>query len=112
MRICVQCGHSLFGRRDKKFCNDFCRNTYNNNLNKENVEIIRITNSKLKKNHKILKNLLETEKYTITKSELLLLGFDLDLVTSFEVSEGLISRRVYDFHLLQNDDETLTIKLN
>lgn len=109
MRICIECGHSLFGRRDKKFCNDLCRNTYNNNLNKENVEIIRITNSKLKKNHKILKSLLETEKHEITKSELLLLGFDLNLLTNFEINKGLISRNVYDFKLIQDDDENFRI---
>lgn len=109
MRICIECGHSLFGRRDKKFCNDLCRNTYNNNLNKENVEIIRITNSKLKKNHKILKSLLETEKHEITKSELLLLGFDLNLLTNFEINQGLISRNVYDFKLIQDDDENFRI---
>jgi len=109
MRICIQCGHSLFGRRDKKFCNDFCRNTYNNNLNKEDVEVIRITNSKLKKNHKILKNLLDSANTTITKSELLLLGFDLNLLTNFEIVDGLVHRNVYDFKLVQNEDETFTI---
>jgi tyrosine-protein phosphatase YwqE len=111
MRICVQCGHSLFGRRDKKFCNDFCRNTFNNNLNKENVEVIRITNSRLKKNHKILKNLLENNVTTITKSELMLLEFDLNLNTGFEIDNGKIKRKVYDFNLDQNDDETLSIGL-
>lgn len=111
MRICIQCGLSLFGRRDKKFCNDFCRNTYNNNINKENVEVIRITNSKLKKNHKILKNLIENQIQKITKSELLLLGFDFNLLTGFEITDGLILRKVYDFNLKQNPDESLSINL-
>lgn len=109
MRSCLQCGESLFGRSDKKFCNDFCRNTYNNNLNKENVEVIRITNNKLKKNHKILRSLAETKKSSITRSELELLGFDFNLVTSFDFSDGIIYRKVYDFILKQNQDNQISL---
>ncbi|MBS7334210.1 MAG: hypothetical protein KIG88_11505 [Weeksellaceae bacterium] len=110
MRNCLQCDQRLFGRRDKKFCNDFCRNTFNNQLNKENVEVIRITNNKLKKNHKILRNLLETNKDTVTRTELELLGFDFNLVTSFDLNDGKIFRRVYDFVLQQNEDNNLSLK--
>lgn len=110
MRNCLQCGHKLFGRRDKKFCNDFCRNTFNNQLNKENVEVIRITNNRLKKNHKILKNLMDTKKESFTRTELELLGFDFNLVTSFDMNNGVIFRKVYDFVLLQNGDNALQLK--
>ena len=110
MKNCLQCGQRLFGRRDKKFCNDFCRNTFNNQLNKENVEVIRITNNKLKKNHKILRSLLETNKEQITRTELELLGFDFNLVTSFDMSEGVVYRRVYDFVLTQKQDNSIEVK--
>jgi len=110
MENCTNCGQRLFGRKDKKFCNDYCRNTFNNNLNKENVEVIRITNNKLKKNHKILKNLIEKNKSSVTRTELELLGFDLNLVTSFDFNDGTIFRKVYDFVLQQNESNTLTLK--
>lgn len=110
MKSCMQCGQRLFGRRDKKFCNDFCRNTFNNQLNKENIEVIRITNNKLKKNHKILRNLVETSKLNLTRTELELLGFDLNLVTSFDMDGGKIYRKVYDFVLVQNDDSSLSLR--
>ncbi len=29
---CQQCGKPVKGRIDKRFCDDFCRNAYNNNL--------------------------------------------------------------------------------
>ena len=32
-RYCLDCGAVLHGRADKKFCNDQCRNNYNNQLN-------------------------------------------------------------------------------
>lgn len=110
MENCINCGQRLFGRKDKKFCNDYCRNTYNNRLNKENVEVIRITNNKLKKNHKILKNLVEKNKNSVTRTELELLGFDINLVTSFDFNDGVIFRKVYDFVLQQKDSNVLTLK--
>ena len=33
---CLECGTRIIGRADKKFCNDSCRNSYNNKFNKEN----------------------------------------------------------------------------
>jgi hypothetical protein len=30
MKTCLQCHDSFRGRSDKKFCGDYCRNTYNN----------------------------------------------------------------------------------
>jgi len=30
VRKCLHCDHVLKGRTDKKFCDDYCRNTYNN----------------------------------------------------------------------------------
>lgn len=110
MENCINCGQRLFGRKDKKFCNDYCRNTFNNRLNKENVEVIRITNNRLKKNHKILKNLVEKNKNSVTRTELELLGFDINLVTSFDFNDGVVFRKVYDFVLQQKDSNILTLK--
>ena len=29
-KVCLACGKPLKGRIDKKFCDDYCRNNYNN----------------------------------------------------------------------------------
>ena len=34
METCLECGEKIIGRSDKKFCNDACRNSYNNKQNK------------------------------------------------------------------------------
>ena len=34
-RKCLECGTVLKGRSDKKFCSDYCRNTYNNKVNRD-----------------------------------------------------------------------------
>jgi predicted nucleic acid-binding Zn ribbon protein len=51
---CLECGETIRGRIDKKFCTDYCRNTYNNKVNKDSKNLIRNTNNRLRKNHKIL----------------------------------------------------------
>ena len=32
---CPECGGNIIGREDKKFCSDYCRNAYNNKVNKD-----------------------------------------------------------------------------
>ena len=46
---CLECGTKLMGRADKKFCNDQCRNSYNNNINKDANEYVRRVNVILRK---------------------------------------------------------------
>ena len=51
---CLECGEKITGRIDKKFCSDYCRNTYNNSVAKESKNLVRNINNRLKKNYKIL----------------------------------------------------------
>jgi hypothetical protein len=34
-QTCAECGKGLFGRTDKRFCNDTCRNGFNRKLRAE-----------------------------------------------------------------------------
>jgi hypothetical protein len=59
-KTCEHCGKPLFGRTDKRFCNDTCRNTFNRiktekeklQANENIPEIFRI----IKKNYEILRS--------------------------------------------------------
>lgn len=53
-RLCIECGTELFGRSDKKFCCDMCRNIYNNRRYCHNDSEIKRINSILAKNKRIL----------------------------------------------------------
>ena len=66
-RKCLECNEKLVGRIDKKFCSDFCRNNYNNNINKDNTNLIRNTNHRLRKNWRILEALNPEEKCKVSK---------------------------------------------
>lgn len=81
-RTCMECGDNLTGRIDKKFCSDYCRNTYNNKVDKDSKNRIRNTNNRLKKNYKILTELNTLGKTKVSRSKLYDKGFDFNLFTS------------------------------
>jgi hypothetical protein len=66
-RYCLLCLKTLKGRADKKFCDDGCRNAYNNQRKAENISIalIRDTNNTLIKNRGILMDLLPSSEQMI-----------------------------------------------
>lgn len=53
-RFCLSCSKSLKGRTDKKFCDDYCRNAYNNRQNSDQNNYVRNINNILRKNRRIL----------------------------------------------------------
>ena len=80
--LCLECGDHLIGRIDKKFCTDYCRNSYNNKVNKESKNLIRNVNNRLRKNYKILSELNTSGKTKVTRTKLYDKGFDFQLFTS------------------------------
>ena len=103
---CPECGEKIKGRSDKKFCSDACRNTYNNEQNKDATNLIRNTNNQLRKNYRILQKLNPTDKTKTTKSKMLLSGFDFNLFTSIYTTKvGKVYYFVYDqgYLALEND---------
>ncbi len=85
---CLACQKALQGRTDKKFCNDYCRNAYNNNLKSNNSPIIRNINNALLKNRRILESILADEEMAkANKEKLLQKGF------SFKYSTHLYTNK-------------------
>ena len=76
---CLACNKILKGRVDKKFCDDYCRNNYNNlqKSKNQNSAYVKNINNALLKNRKILENILpETEELIkIPQQKLLDKGF-------------------------------------
>jgi len=71
-KSCMACGKSVRGRTDKKFCDDACRNTYNNQLNSDSNNFVRNVNNALRKNRRILQELLPADAVTTSVSRKLL----------------------------------------
>jgi hypothetical protein len=96
-RTCIECGETLKGRADQKFCNDSCRNTYNNKKLSGSTNYIRKINRLLKKNHTILEALNPEEKTTTFKSILVKQGFNFDHFTHiYTTKTGRVYYFIYD----------------
>jgi hypothetical protein len=81
-KLCLQCSRKLVGRSDKKFCNDHCRNEFNNNLNSDENNLMRRVNHALRKNRRILIEFQSLNKTRVPQQELLAAGFDFNYCTS------------------------------
>ena len=107
---CLECGAKLMGRADKKFCNDQCRNTYNNNLNKDANEYVRRVNVILRKNRRILSSLMPKDKSRTTKEQLLLRGFNFYYYTNiYKTKQGKTYYFVYELGYLQLENEDFAL---
>jgi len=82
-RTCMSCGKSLKGRSDKKFCDDFCRNVYNNDLKSGSNNYVRNINNALRKNRRLLEDCMPAgeEMAKTTKDKLLHKGFLFKYIT-------------------------------
>ena len=63
-KVCLQCNDTIHGRSDKKFCDDYCRNAYNNSSKKGSNNIIRNISNALRKNRNILESFLKANEDT------------------------------------------------
>ncbi len=114
-KSCLECGEKIVGRSDKKFCSDYCRNAYNNKLNKDNKNLVRNINNRLRKNYRILEELNPNNKSKTTKSTLLAKGFNFEYITSiYTTKKGTVYYFVYNqgYLPLENDYFALVKKLD
>lgn len=112
----MACGDPLKGRIDKKFCNDYCRNNFNN-LRKSNgnySSYIRNINNTLLKNRKVLESILPTTEETAkaNKEKLLRLGFHFKYLThTYTTKSGKTYSYCYDYgYLPLENDWYLVVK--
>jgi hypothetical protein len=103
---CLECGDTFKGRIDKKYCSDYCRNTFNNKVNKEAKNLIRNTNNRLRKNHKVLSELNKTGKTKISRSKLISHNFDFNFFTQiYTTKTNNVYYYVYNQGYLELDNE-------
>ena len=82
-KLCLACNKAVKGRTDKKFCDDYCRNNYNNQLKADSNNQVRNINNALGKNRRILDSFLSAgeEMCKTTKEKLLHKGFQFKYIT-------------------------------
>ena len=105
-RKCQECGHQLNGRKDQKFCSDYCRNTFNNRLNEDANNYVRRINNILRKNRRILASLNPEGKKTIDGLRLAEEGFNFHYFTNvYRTQKGSEYYFCYDQGYLRLDND-------
>lgn len=78
-KTCRQCGREMHGRSDKKYCNDDCRNIFNNTKHQHSeTPYVKGITSTLRKNRKVLLTIAPANRNWIIVSQVVLtrLGFN------------------------------------
>jgi len=109
-RNCLSCGKPLKGRVDKKFCDDYCRNNYNNQQKAKgsHSSYVRNINNTLLKNRKVLETILPVSEETAkaNRDKLLRLGFQFKYLThSFTNKSGKTYYYCYDYGYLPLEND-------
>lgn len=97
VKTCLECGDTIKGRQDKKFCSDACRVTYNNKIRGHDINYVRNINNILRKNRRILMELNPEGKARVSRDRLISAGFDFNYFTSmYTTKEGAHYYYCYD----------------
>lgn len=106
-RACKECGAVLRGRKDQKFCSDYCRNTFNNRLNEDATKYMRRINNILRKNRRILAALNPDGKKTVNGMTLAEEGFNFHYYTNiYTTKTGSQYFFCYEQGYLKKDGDT------
>jgi hypothetical protein len=111
-RLCQQCQKPIQGRADKKFCDDACRNTHNNQQNAVTTNLIRNINHALKRNRNVLSAMLpEGENLAkTTRDKLAKDGFNFRYHTHSHLNKkGNLYCYCYDFGYLALEGDRFLI---
>ncbi len=114
---CLRCKEPIFGRIDKRFCSDYCRNQYHNSLKSSESMYFRRVNYILRRNRRILLESFHEGQELVCYQNLLNRGFDYTYITNYHINDnGSASYYCYDIgytyfsyqkiHLLKRDIES------
>lgn len=106
--LCLACNKPVKGRTDKKFCDDYCRNNYNNQLKSNTINLVRNINNALGKNRRILEDMFsEGEDMAKTnKNKLLQKGFQFKYIThTYTNKKGNVYFFCYDLGYLPLEND-------
>jgi hypothetical protein len=116
---CWQCHKPLFGRTDKKFCNDTCRNTYNRKAQQgelvDEPGFIRQITQAIRKNRKILERIAAPRQLPCPVSRHLLIeaGFHFKFFTSIrQQKDGSIYYFCFEFGWKETEDQKCILVCN
>lgn len=108
-QTCLDCGREFYGRKDKKFCSQSCKNHYHNNEARSSRRLRNRIITDLASNYNILDNLIRLKMTTISICDAEALGFKPSIITGFSKSKGHNEFRCFDIKYCQSDTRIFNI---
>lgn len=106
-RKCLYCGEPIYGRMDKKFCCDSCRNSYNYEKTHKQTNLVRNINAILARNYNVLQELNVKGKTFVSRQQMNEKGFDFKYFTHvYTTKTGSVYRFVYDQGYVPKENDT------
>jgi len=113
---CLECNKTVKGRVDKKFCDDYCRNAYNNRRNADMNNYVRNINNTLRRNRRILESVIRPGEGTgkCPRQKLADHGFDFRYHThQYQNKKSQTYKFCYEYgYLPLEGDGVLVVKQN
>lgn len=113
--LCLECGDKIrYGRTDKKFCSDDCRNRHYNSKLKQGRTYRRRILAMLDRNYELLEEILRSGLESADFTYLMTMGFNPDTVTfchhsrrhdiyaCFDITYKMSETRIYSISKIQN----------
>ena len=107
---CLECGDKIsYGRTDKKFCSDECRNRHHNTYHRSCRNYKRKVAAILDKNYEILENLVNSGVKAVWVSEIIAMGYNPAYVTSYKKHGRRSMCHCYDICYIATDNRMTSI---
>jgi hypothetical protein len=110
-RNCLQCGTSLQGRSDKRYCSVACKNEHNHRNRSQTKEAVAEIDSYLHRNREILATLMgDSNKETLDRAVLTRAKFRWEYMTGiYKNKQGKWYHLVYDYAWMEFTDQHVMI---
>lgn len=119
---CLECGGEIrYGRKDRKFCSEDCKNRHHNSTHRSERQYKRMVTAILERNYEILEELVRSEITAIWVADAIAIGYNPAYVTSyrrhgkrsichcFDISYVTTSNRMTSISKIQNLSLTLRV---
>ena len=109
--VCLECGSAIeYGRTDKKFCCERCKNVFHNRRNSSYRSVrLKVTNA-LSRNYDVLDRLVKLGVTAISIGDASQMGFNTEYVTSHHKVGGHNEYRCFDIKYCLSDTRLFKIE--
>ena len=107
---CLECGDEIvYGRKDKKYCSEECRNRQHNHSHRACIQYKRMVNTILERNYDILDDLIKSGIEAIWVADAIALGYNPAYVTSYRKHGKRSMCHCYDICYVTTDNRMTSI---